>query len=73
MAIFRCTGCGAEGDFHTLGIDQLCPNCGSADAVRISMTMDDYPAGHPFWNELAGVNDRSDEALGSATDKKVPI
>lgn len=72
MAIFRCTACGAEGDFATLDIDQLCPNCGSADGVRISMTMDDYPAGHPFWSELAGTNDGSGEALGSGPNKKVP-
>jgi hypothetical protein len=72
MAIFRCIACGAAGDFAEVDRDQLCPNCGSADGVRISMTMKDYPPGHPFWNELAGANDGTGEVRGSWPNKKVP-
>ncbi len=72
MAIFRCIACGAEGNFAEVDRDQLCPNCGSADGVRISMTMDDYPAGHPFWNELVGAKDSSDQAPTSGPNEKVP-
>lgn len=71
MARFNCTSCLAEGDFAALDGEQRCPQCGSSERVRVFMTMDDYPVGHPFWDELAGRNNRGDDVSGPLPDGKV--
>jgi hypothetical protein len=59
MARFQCAACGGCGDLVRLSETKCCPDCGSAD-LRLLETMDDYPKGHPFWNELAGAADHGD-------------
>jgi hypothetical protein len=61
MARFTCAGCGMHGDLIGLSESKCCPGCGSAD-LRLMRSMSDYPKGHPFWDELAGVEDRNENA-----------
>lgn len=59
MAQFTCIGCGARGDLATLLQAMCCFRCGSED-LRMITTIDDYPKGHPFWDELIGDDSRNE-------------
>ena len=72
MARFNCTACFAEGELSALDVEQRCPHCGASDGVRVTMRMDDYPAGHPFWKELVGASDECGASPGSGPDKMEP-
>lgn len=57
MARFICAECDARGEFDLSPNAQHCPDCGSFDGLRVTLTMADYPKGHPFWDEILGVRE----------------
>jgi hypothetical protein len=72
MARFSCDDCRTEGTFAPADVDDPCPYCGSKN-VLISVTMEDFPAGHPLWAQLCGLeNDVAAESASSGEEDECP-